>query len=225
MPKATEHNITRRTALAGVAATFPAAAIPAFAFPSEPDPIFAAIEAHKEGYAFLTECIDKAEKIECELADRADEIADAQAPECIPLRKAFDHAKETVEDWQSDAFRKAQDRYCDSRHNRIRCQAIWGELAVTPEHAEVDRLNKLGHEALSLAEWALFDVVPTTAAGAVAKISYILELEIRGDGPFDGLRDATFRTGDPCKQSSVEAILVSLTKYLTALSLGCGGRA
>lgn len=57
MPKATEHNITRRTALAGAAATFPAAAIPAFAFPSEPDPVFAVIEAHRAAYLHWSEAV------------------------------------------------------------------------------------------------------------------------------------------------------------------------
>lgn len=46
MPQAASESITRRDALAGAAATFPATAVPAFALPV-PDPILAAIEAHR----------------------------------------------------------------------------------------------------------------------------------------------------------------------------------
>lgn len=44
--KAIDSNITRRTILAGAAVTFPATAIPALALASDPDPIFAAINAY-----------------------------------------------------------------------------------------------------------------------------------------------------------------------------------
>ena len=60
-----EHSLTRRAALIGLAAvaaplTAGAVCIP----PAEVDPMFAAIDVYRRGYAFHLECLRKADPIE-----------------------------------------------------------------------------------------------------------------------------------------------------------------
>lgn len=217
--KAINQNITRRAALAGAAAMIPATAIPALALASGagPDPIFAAIEAHKEARAYYRACLDKAEAIEEAMHARADAIAAAEAPEGIPLRQAYCAAKypgrntpEDAPEWQE--WRRIDRAYFNSRYSTIRRQALAAQDG-SPEEVEMHRLQDVGVDREDDAAWAMYETVPTTAAGAAALIWYLLGLEIEGHEMFESLRDYDIN-GETVTRKAVEAILCSLGEYL-----------
>lgn len=218
-----QSNMNRRTILAGAAAV-PVAALPALpALAGEADPVFAAIENYNRAYAFHADCLDKSEVLELQVESMASEQADREAPECIPHRAAFDAAKWPGFDLDDSdpvmiAYRKLQSAYCDSKHNKIRCHLLWGELEDHPLSIEMYRLRNEGSHAQTKAGWALADTVPTTAAGALALINWYQEGEARGDDiscwKRDDLDGRLDHHGEPIDEQLPDALLNTLHSFI-----------
>lgn len=201
MPKATHENkLSRRTVIGGIAAA-PILAAPAIAT-AEPDPIFAAIDNYYRAHEFHRQCLRKMDKFEAIVNAKAEELAAERLP-------AYQQAIAA----QDDAYVRADDVVL----NDLRCKALWGELKEMPESVYARRWQELGSDAESNATWALFRTVPASAAGASAKVQFVMDQENSGNEILQFYREFSDENGDQWRETISEVFLTSLQSYLSTV--------
>ena len=141
------------------------------------DPIFAAIERYKAGYAHHGQCLNKADALEQTIFDKWNEFeADLKerSAEAVPQMLTVLQEKGTVSATWDNAYALLR---------RV------GRKQIEQENggAEIDRLREEGSHAEMDALETLLRTVPTTAAGAAALLALIRDARERGDTIVDVL--------------------------------------
>ena len=150
---------SRRAVLAGVASA-PVLSLPALA--AQPDPVFAAIERHKAGLAHHTACLDKACAIQEEISRQ---VAEMEA--------VVDRGKEEATAKALELFRPTHpDMTAESALELLKHIGRRDIEAKNGAEEAADLLEE-GSAADCDSREALFDTVPTTAAGAAAMLAFI----------------------------------------------------
>ena len=178
----------RRTFITGAAAAGIVAAVAVSA--NTHDPIFAAIQAHKDGHTRHEQCLREAEVYENAVNVETSRLAHE---EFAAIKASGIKIDDEDDLFRSIRFRIAVDKTRDSHAMR-----------------EMYRLRSEGSDAEMNAYADLLNTVPTTLPGVVAFVEHILHEEEEGNGPFD------FVTNDEEEEGAV-IILRSIHECLRGL--------
>jgi hypothetical protein len=187
-----------RRSLVATAAALPALAVPAIAATGQPDPIFAAIEAHRVSYETWSKALTIADQYPTNRRSKRDnarllvghydhqkatDTRDAQGNLVITMRPTGERRPIYVHDYaelptyaprglsesEKQDWVDARTLELDKEHERVNREFAQTEYGKLQAAAE-----RLGSEEYRM-QWELIRTRPTTAAGAAALFAYVRE--------------------------------------------------